>query len=90
MEKNIMTMNQFNKLNINNIKSIINGLKNKNSEQLDDVEKQLITIFYAYQLQVIQMIYILYFYHKFLPLIKTYLWIEHKYKKIKIYFFSFF
>ncbi len=84
MEKNNLS------LNIEEIKPIINCLKNKNPKELNDVEKQLINIFYAYQLQVIQIIYIIMFYHNFLPLIKTYIWIDNKYQKIKNYLSSFF
>ena len=90
MEKNNLCLNKVENLNIEEIKSIINSLKNKNPDDLNQVEIQLISIFYAYQLQVVQMIYIMMFYNKFLPIIKSYIWIDNKYQKIKNYLFSFF
>ena len=90
MEKNNLCLNKVENLDIEEIKSIINSLKNKNPDDLNQVEIQLISIFYAYQLQVVQMIYIMMFYNKFLPIIKSYIWIDNKYQKIKNYLFSFF
>ena len=90
MEKNNLCTNKVENLNIEEIKLIIDGLKNKNPEDLNQVEIQLISIFYAYQLKVVQIIYIMLFYNKFLPIIKTFIWIDNKYQKIKNYLFSFF
>ena len=90
MEKNNLCLNKVENLDIEEIKSIINSLKNKNPDDLNQVEIQLISIFYAYQLQVVQMIYIMMFYNKFLPIIKSYIWIDNKYQKIKNYLFNFF
>ena len=90
MEKNNLCLNKVENLDIEEIKSIINSLKNKNPDDLNQVEIQLISIFYAYQLQVVQMIYIMMFYNKFLPIIKSYIWNDNKYQKIKNYLFSFF
>ena len=69
MEKNNLCLNKVENLDIEEIKSIINSLKNKNPDDLNQVEIQLISIFYAYQIQVVQMIYIMMFYYKFLPII---------------------
>lgn len=90
MEKNKSLLNKVDNLNITEIKTIIKGLKKKNYEQLNQIEKQLIIIFYAYQIQFIQIIYIMTFYYKFLPIVKTYIWFENKYINIKNYLFSFF
>lgn len=90
MEKNNLYLNKVENLNIEEIKSIIDALKNKNPEDLNEVDIQLISIFYAYQLQLVKIIYIMMFYNKFMPIIKSYIWIDNKYQKIKNYLFSFF
>ena len=77
-------------LNRQEIISIVSGLKNKNVEELNQIEKQIITIFYAYQIIIIQLMYIITLYHKFLPIIKTYIWFEQKYKNIKNFFVDYF
>ena len=85
-KKNILLQ----KINIDKIKLIVDGLKNKNPEELNQTEIYLINIFNWYQMQLIQMIYILIMYQKYLPIIKSFIWIEKKYDAAKNYLLTFF
>ena len=88
MEKKKYILSQ--EMDIDQIKFIVNGLQNKNPKELNQNEIYLIYIFQWYQMQLIQMIYVLVMYQKYLPIIKSFIWIEKKYDVAKNYLLSFF
>ena len=83
-------MEKINKLEIEDIIKIIDGLQYKKPEELNQIEKDLVLIFKIYHTQIIKCIYIIILYHRFLPIINTCIWFENKYNAVKNYIHSLF
>jgi hypothetical protein len=85
-----MENNQIEYLNSEIIKDILIGLKDKNVEELSDLEFKVLAIFYYYNLQLCYLLNFIYIYNKFYPFIKIFSYIDQKYQKIKNYLFNYF